>query len=94
MKHRADCELKVLRTPVKREPLNLGETYKACCEETGGRFLAAIAQKLTDKRILAFDMDQLIGDMDQGVAKFLTSCTKSRQIVAWSSLLKLEDIEE
>ena len=57
VKHRVDCELKTQKPATKKEISNLGEIYKTCCDETGGRFLAVIAQRLNDRRILAFEID-------------------------------------
>ena len=49
---------------------------------------------LTQKKTLKFDMDQLLPDTEQAVYKFIKQCPDLNKIQIWSSLVKLEDVDE
>jgi hypothetical protein len=44
--------------------------------------------------MLKYDMDTLMSEMEQGVNRFITVCQRLEQIISWSSLLKMEDVDE
>jgi hypothetical protein len=49
---------------------------------------------LTTHQILAFDMDSLFNNMEKGMIRFITRIHKLNAIRAWSSLVKLADVDE
>lgn len=39
-------------------------------------------------------MDSLITEMEAGINRFITHCPLVESIITWSSLLKIEDVDE
>ena len=68
--------------------------YKKIADACGDRILSNTLPKLYESRVMRFDMDVLIGGMELGVNNFLSQCKSLRGIIAFSSLLKIDEVDE
>ena len=73
--------------------LDLVKAYKAAADEVGNRVQNTVAIKLKEG-ILRFDMDSLMTEMEAGMNRFIQVCPQLKQIAAWSSLTRIEDVDE
>lgn len=97
MRHLANCELKqeksTQNTPTQHR-LDLGKVYKKAADEVGNRIQQGLVQRLNDKRVLKFDMDSMFVEMEAGINKFISVCFHLESIITWSSMLKIDDVDE
>jgi len=49
---------------------------------------------LSNENSLALDMDSLFDSMENGMFKFITASDQIKTISIWSSLVKIEDVDE
>jgi hypothetical protein len=50
--------------------------------------------KLSESRILKFEMDSLTSEIEPGINKFIMQCFLIEKITTWSALLKLDEVDE
>lgn len=71
----------------------MAKAYKTAADEVGNRTQNTVAMKLREG-ILRFDMDSLMTEMEAGMNRFIQVCPQLKQIAAWSSLTRIEDVDE
>ena len=88
--HLNTCELKPL---VASKPHDVVKLYRLLVQESKGRSFAPLLQQLESKCKIRFDMDQLGAECEEGVFKLLHACDKIKAVEAWSSLVKISDVD-
>lgn len=62
--------------------------------EAGCRPLSVLIATLNERRELKFNMDSLTSEFINGLIKFISSGPKINKFSMWSSLLKIEDVDD
>jgi hypothetical protein len=62
--------------------------------EAGCRPLSILIATLNERRDLMFNMDSLTSEFMNGLTKFISSGPKINKLSMWSSLLKIEDVDD
>jgi hypothetical protein len=60
----------------------------------GCRPLSVLIATLNERQELKFNMDSLTSEFINGLIKFISSGPKINKISMWSSLLKIEDVDD